>query len=302
MITKWINVLSVALASIVLCASFGFSQNDTNERHTKVVMRMIGDEILWNAGDSTSRVLAIENETNRYKIQFESEFEFNPEELQATIGEIIKETKVAKSYIVEVEECESKMVVYSYEIQKATEPDLIPCKTRNQPKGCYKIFVTILEEGESRKALYNDESKAATKPPSASSKSTYLVLLVAALFFVGIILWLRARKNKASSPIDTDSFTIGNYLFDKKAMTLSIGNEKSDLSSKEADLLSLFYSAENKTLDREYILNVVWGDEGDYVGRTLDVFISKLRKKLAEDPSLKIINIRGVGYKFVVNK
>ena len=63
----------------------------------------------------------------------------------------------------------------------------------------------------------------------------------------------------------------------------------------------MLYTSENKTLEREHILNVIWGDEGDYVGRTLDVFISKLRKKLIADTNLKIENIRGIGYKFVMN-
>ncbi|MBL6447968.1 winged helix-turn-helix transcriptional regulator [Fulvivirga sp. 29W222] len=83
-------------------------------------------------------------------------------------------------------------------------------------------------------------------------------------------------------------------------MTLSHKYKTTELSGKEADLLYLLYSSENQTLKREYILKVVWGDEGDYVGRTLDVFISKLRKKLVADTSLKIINIRGIGYKFVI--
>ena len=60
-----------------------------------------------------------------------------------------------------------------------------------------------------------------------------------------------------------------------------------ELSSKETDLLFLLFSNENTTLEREHILNVVWGDEGDYVGRTLDGFISKLRKKLEADASVK---------------
>ena len=57
----------------------------------------------------------------------------------------------------------------------------------------------------------------------------------------------------------------------------------------------------NKPIAREDILQRIWGDEGDYVGRTLDVFISKLRKKLAADASLKIVNLRGVGYKLVMD-
>ena len=73
------------------------------------------------------------------------------------------------------------------------------------------------------------------------------------------------------------------------------------IPNKETDLLLLLYKAANTTVERELILNVVWGDEGDYVGRTLDVFISKLRKKLEADSSVKIVTTRGVGYKLVVN-
>ena len=69
----------------------------------------------------------------------------------------------------------------------------------------------------------------------------------------------------------------------------------------ESDLLLLLYNEANQTVERDVILSKVWGDEGDYVGRTLDVFISKLRKKLEADPNVKIVNIRGIGYKLVLN-
>jgi DNA-binding response OmpR family regulator len=84
-------------------------------------------------------------------------------------------------------------------------------------------------------------------------------------------------------------------------MTLSIDNNSVELSGKEVDLLLLLQTSANTTLEREVILKSVWGDEGDYVGRTLDVFISKLRKKLEADSNIKIANIRGVGYKLVVD-
>ena len=101
--------------------------------------------------------------------------------------------------------------------------------------------------------------------------------------------------------MNLDVIDIGQFQFDKKGLTLKLKMQSIELSSKEADLLFLLYTNENKTLKRDYILKVVWGDDGDYVGRTLDVFISKLRKKLDADSSLKIINIRGVGYRFVIN-
>ena len=65
---------------------------------------------------------------------------------------------------------------------------------------------------------------------------------------------------------------------------------------------TLLIAGANEPVDRNELLREVWGDEGDYVGRTLDVFISKLRKKLKPDPSLKIVNIRGIGYKLVIDR
>lgn len=64
-------------------------------------------------------------------------------------------------------------------------------------------------------------------------------------------------------------------------------------------MLLLLHANVNQTIERVEILNIVWGDEGDYIGRTLDVFISKRRKKLEGDTNLQIVNIRGVGYKLV---
>ena len=84
-------------------------------------------------------------------------------------------------------------------------------------------------------------------------------------------------------------------------MLLSIDNQTIELSNKETELLALLHSSANEPVEREVLLHKVWGDNGDYVGRTLDVFISKLRKKLEADSSVKIVNIRGVGYKLVMN-
>jgi DNA-binding response OmpR family regulator len=84
-------------------------------------------------------------------------------------------------------------------------------------------------------------------------------------------------------------------------MELSHNGKPVELTSKESDLLQLLSHSANDTVDRETILKTVWGDDGDYIGRTLDVFISKLRKKLEADPNVKIANIRGIGYKLIVD-
>lgn len=73
-----------------------------------------------------------------------------------------------------------------------------------------------------------------------------------------------------------------------------------ELTSKESELLNLLYGSTSKKVEHDFILNKVWGDEGDYVGRTLDVYISKLRKKFGNDATIQIKNIKGLGYKLIV--
>lgn len=317
------------LIYLILAGSTTHAQSKREEQHILVSMRMIGHRVLLYTGDSSSRILPVEKVNGRYRIQFESSFEFNPEALASIIDPMVKETKIANSYIVEVERCNTEQVVYSYEIGDSMTPDLMPCSQRSQPKACYVLFITLLSKYNPLTAIYHPtsersaltENKSAltfTKPPKPSTVEnqeeasspkkpvnySMIALPIGSVFaFVGLFVYFRKRKPATNRPLlnDPDIVAIGNSRFDRKNMTLSFGKEITELSSKESDLLFLLYSNENKTLEREYILKVVWGDEGDYIGRTLDVFISKLRKKLEADSRVKIINIRGIGYKFIVN-
>ncbi|PCJ65306.1 MAG: DNA-binding response regulator [Bacteroidetes bacterium] len=91
-----------------------------------------------------------------------------------------------------------------------------------------------------------------------------------------------------------------NYVLDLDNLILSTDTSKTQLTRKEADILKLFVTNPNTLLKREYILNNVWKDDSYFVGRSLDVFISKLRKLFREDPTVVILNIHGSGYKFQV--
>jgi DNA-binding response OmpR family regulator len=108
-------------------------------------------------------------------------------------------------------------------------------------------------------------------------------------------------KKKNPSERDPDLILIGASQFDKRNMTLSFENKRVELSNKEAELLSLLHAYANAPVERAIILQRVWGDAGAYLGRTLDVFISKLRKKLEADASVRIVNIRGIGYKLLMD-
>lgn len=263
---------------------------------------MIGHEILLQGGDSLSRVLPIEKEAGSYKIQFEAHFQFEPEKLVSIIDRVVEETAIAKSYLVEVAECESRKVVYSYEVGNWNRSDVIPCAHRVQPKGCYLVLFTIFEPGPAE--ISSSESKV--EPFHTVADDTRQVdFLTVALLALPMVLWIGwigyNHPSEKRTRTNSQLISIGAYLFDHRTMELLYENERTELTSKESDLLYLLYTSANETLEREHILNAVWGDEGDYIGRTLDVFISKLRKKLEADRGVRIVNIRGVGYKLVIN-
>jgi DNA-binding response OmpR family regulator len=90
---------------------------------------------------------------------------------------------------------------------------------------------------------------------------------------------------------------LGKYTFDFSNLTLKNNATEKTLTQKEAEVLKLLYHNRERVLKREEILKHVWGDDDYFMGRSMDVFISKLRKYLKEDPSVQIVNYHGVGFK-----
>jgi DNA-binding response OmpR family regulator len=90
---------------------------------------------------------------------------------------------------------------------------------------------------------------------------------------------------------------IGSYLFDSENYRLSSAGFEKTLTKKEAEILKLLCKYKNQVLSRDLLLNAVWGQDDYFVGRSLDVFITKLRKYLSEDESVQISNVHGIGFK-----
>lgn len=105
------------------------------------------------------------------------------------------------------------------------------------------------------------------------------------------------RSSAVSTP--KEIFQFGCYTFDYKNITLVSPKEKTVLTQKEADILHYFCCRPNTLIKREDILKHIWGDDDYFMGRSLDVFIAKLRKYLMEDISVGIRNVHGVGFTFV---
>jgi len=93
---------------------------------------------------------------------------------------------------------------------------------------------------------------------------------------------------------------IGKYKFDHAKQILSLGENNRKLTDKESELLNLLCSHKNSLLERELALNMIWGENNFFNGRSMDVFVSRLRKYLSEDDHIEIVNVHGRGFKLIL--
>jgi two-component system, OmpR family, response regulator len=110
---------------------------------------------------------------------------------------------------------------------------------------------------------------------------------------------LRRTETQTSKNTDQEEFVIGKYKFDYKHQLLHINGVQSKLTTKEAELLKLLCLHVNEVLDRNFALKSIWNDDNYFNGRSMDVYIAKLRKYLKEDPSVELINVHGKGFKLL---
>jgi len=117
---------------------------------------------------------------------------------------------------------------------------------------------------------------------------------------------LVARINAILKRVSTDSdsyfddLEIGKLTFNPKMQILSMGDFSVTLTTKESDLLTLLYKNKNNILDRNHALKAIWGDDNYFNGRSMDVYIAKLRKYLRQDDQIQIINVHGRGFKLLL--
>ncbi len=113
---------------------------------------------------------------------------------------------------------------------------------------------------------------------------------------------LRRTDNKSVKNTDQEEFKIGKYKFDYKHQVLDLNGAQHKLTTKEAELLKLLCLHENDVLDRNFALKSIWNDDNYFNGRSMDVYIAKLRKYLKEDTAVELINVHGKGFKLLTGK
>ena len=283
---KYLFGLLLLLFISVICVAFSRKDGDDfNIARREVLLRRLGHEILLQSGDSTSRVLPVKKiAENEYQIRFENELTFQPDSLVNTTQRLLGKDQLARDYVVNVMNCSNASVAYGYAISKNKKDDIVACLGRKQPRACYMINIKF-------------------KPTGISvAKNEYFLGGLSFLAVVGFF-FLRSVKPRKALPnsVHADMFTLGSVLFDVKNRKLMTNGETTDLTGTETRVLRIFASSPNEIIERSRLQKEIWEDEGVIVGRSLDMFISKLRKKLEIDPNIKIVVVRAKGYRLEIS-
>jgi len=284
---KYLLGVLLLLFVVLLSAACSTDDNDDfNFAKREVLLRQIGHELLLQSGDSTSRVLPVKKiADHEYQISFENELTFQPDSLVNLTRRVLAKDPLANDYIVNVLNCGSSRVAYGFSISKSKKDDIVACIGRRQPKSCYMINIKFRPTGIS------------------ITKSGYLLGGLSFLALIGFIFF-RSKSVKSPKVMLEDQqahlFTLGSVQFDAKNRKLIINDTTIELTATESRVLLIFASSPNEIVERSRLQKEIWEDDGVIVGRSLDMFISKLRKKLEIDPNIKIVVIRGKGYRLEV--
>ena len=272
----YISVFLV-LVQLVSCKT----KNEFAEK-VKVSLRNVGHQLLLTNQDSTSLVLPIkELSKSKYQLTFQSNLQVMPDSLVLITKRSFSKSELPSNYRIEVKECLNEEVAYSYEMKYSEENAIVPCKGRVLSTNCYFIEVQFLnKENNSQYFLYG------------------FLLLISVL---GFGVYQKMKRKITTSNTLNNSLTLGRFKFYPEQNKLIKEAVEIPLSKKECELLTIFINKPNEVIKREELMRKVWEDNGVVVGRSLDTYISKLRKKLKDDTSIKITNIHGVGYKLEID-
>lgn len=283
---KKIYVLGILAGIIFLILGFSGTkeQKDEFSETVKIALRDVGNQLLLTNQDSTSLVLPIVAlEKSKYRLSFENTLSFDPSDLVSIVKESFQKAGLPVQYRVEVLQCLDKEVPYSYLIRNDVARDIIPCGGRFLPEGCYTIEVRFTETTSSN-----------------FSKQTLIYGLLFIVFVLLLLVLYRQKQLHINKESDAGYISIGSFQFYPEQHKLIKQAVEVSLSKKECELLEIFVAHPNQIVKRDELIKKVWEDNGVIVGRSLDTYISKLRKKLKDDEAIKLTNIHGIGYKLEI--
>lgn len=289
--SKWIFVilfLSLSMLSFDRLVGFaGKSKNKNFAEKVNLALRRTAHRLLKSSGDSTSQIEPVKTlDEATFTVRLSKNF--NYDNLPRLLEESFKIHQIENNYNVSVLNCMDGEIQLGYNYLDFKKDKDVACGGRKQDKDCYDLKVIFIE-----------------KTIQTTSKSLWLIPLWG-LFLGGFIYWKRKNLVQKIEPqiihekASSDKITFGNSSLNFSNQLLYSGSIKHNLTYREAKLLKLFVDNANQLLERDFIMKAIWEDEGITVGRSLDVFVSRLRKMLQSDSNVQIVTSHGVGYKLQV--
>lgn len=289
----WIG-LSALLVTILLGAWWTVRKNASVDTYgtyfpgkANLALRRTAHYLLSEKGDSTSAIAPVQKiDADTWEITVDHAF--NYDRLPVLLQQSLEVHGIRSDYDVAVLKCSDEVLQLGYNFLDFKQNSIVPCGGRDIEENCYKLRVHF------------------NRAKTTSAGNGWLIWLVAiGGLLTGFFITARFRRKPAPDTFTETasaepSMRVGQSTFDPDNQILISGKQRHKLTYREAKLLQLFAANPNRLLERDFILQSVWADEGILVGRSVDVFVSRLRKLLREDTTVRIVAVHGVGYRLEV--
>lgn len=289
----YIGLLAAALFSMQYVGSLKNTGAEPKKDKINLALRRTGHLLLKAKGDSTTEIPPVEEVKNgvwRLKLNHHFAYKDLPEILHASF----MLHGIQRNYDVAVISCDDNKIEAGYNLNDYLVNKQVPCQERETNNNCQYIEVSFQK----------------SQAPLSSPYQYLWALLTPFAYFLWTQFKVPKNVNNSSSP-DTKVELIapekepllqfGAFLLDYTGQKLIVKEVVHNLTYREAKLLHLFVTHANQILERSTIIEKVWADEGVLVGRSVDMFVSRLRKMLKDDPTVQIVAVHGIGYRLEIS-
>ncbi|WP_439128041.1 response regulator transcription factor [Polaribacter sp.] len=213
---------------------------------------------------------------------------------EASLGMIVKESLESRNFTVFHAENGEE----AFEIYKKEKLDILVLDVMMPKKDGFSLAKEIRQENKAIPIIFLT-AKSQTSDVLEGFEHGGNDYLKKPFSMEELIVRIKALLNRIALKSDAENLKIGNYTFNFTKQILTFSDTEQQLTHREAQLLFYLHQKKNEVLDRTFILNKLWGNDDFFNARSMDVFISKLRKKLQKDENIQILNVRGFGYKLI---
>lgn len=259
-------------------------QSQQRSERINLALRQTGDRLLDLAGDHTSAIPPVRQlDEHTWLLRLERSFEYDS--LPPILRTALQRHQVSGDYNVSVLRCVDQTLMLGYTSKVYEEDRQVACSGRDVTTTCLNIQLRFLEPAS--------QATWSWKTPLLILSSIFITVALMAFFY-------RQKKPVAPETLadETPLLRFGQSSLHPQNQQLLVRGQEKKLTFRETKLLHYLVEHANQVLDREQILAAVWQDEGVLVGRSLDVFVSRLRKLLQDDASINIASVHSVGYRF----